>query len=416
MKKLKLAYEWIGPKGPISNNDYPNLYDLRRQYNMDDDYNYPARTANLTDLLTDVYDTEITPLSGIKDDDFFLYEINLDYKHMYSFESFYSGATNERIKQLLLYGKGYYAFNACLEGWCGDHFFHTMYTVMLRNGINPNRVIYFTGAVNGQQLHDQFIVKHHRAHHESMNIVTCNHYNTLPKQRISNKKSRSKKFICLNRRWKPHRLLLYVFLHKNNLLEHFYFSMPQDNLTSPGQNFHTTTLDLAKKYRVDIDIDDISAAFNSLPLVLDDSDFEKINYWDNKELSSYHDDSYISISTETFFEEKEVFPTEKVFRPMSFGQPFIVLSSAGYLEGLKAMGYKTFSGVLDESYDSMENNSDRLRMLLELIKDMCSWPESRFEEIIENTKAQCEHNHQIIGSGSIKNITREQLGKFYDNS
>ena len=78
MQQLKLAYEWIGPTGPVSNNDYPSLYDLKRQYNYDhtEEYGYPTRTANLKELLNDVYDIEVTPVSNIKNQDFFLYEIN----------------------------------------------------------------------------------------------------------------------------------------------------------------------------------------------------------------------------------------------------------------------------------------------------------------------------------------------------
>ena len=47
--------------------------------------------------------------------------------------------------------------------------------------------------------------------------------------------------------------------------------------------------------------------------------------------------------------------TEKIYKPIIYGQPFMTIGPVGILEHLKGMGYETFEGLFDESYDSDEN-------------------------------------------------------------
>jgi hypothetical protein len=309
--------------------------------------------------------------------------------------------------------QGYYAFNSCLEGSCSSHFLQQLYELIRKKKINPSKVILFTGSINAQDIHNEWVKRN--GIKNPFNIVSCNSYYKIPKQRISNKKSRSKKFVCFNRRWKPHRLLLYVYLHKNKLLDYFYFSLPKINIFNDSVSFHKMTLELVNKYSLDITENDINLAYNDLPLVLDSHDFDEgLNWWENGKLSQYHSDSYISIITETMFEEQEIFPTEKTFRPMSFAQPFITLGPTGFLNGLRSLGFKTFDAI-DESYDSIANNSDRIKYVLEMITEMCSWPESKFEELVTDTQADCLHNYHLLSTNVPKDITVQQLGKIYDN-
>jgi len=418
MQLIKLVYEWIGPAGPISNNDYPNLFDLKRQYNYhQEDSNYMNRTPTLYQYLTDLddLDVQIVPASSVKVNDLFLYEINIDYKHPFWFDSLYIGTISPRIRHIMNddNSRGYYAFNMSLEGLCNYPFLVKFYEFLRRNNINTGKVIFFCGSMNAEAIHNEWYKRNGIVN--PIKVVSCNDYYKISKQRINNKKSRSKKFVCFNRRWKPHRLLLYVYLHKNKLLDNFYFSIPRESVSDSAHSFYVMTKDLVSRYSMDIDHNDILAAYNDLPMVLDDSNFEKLNWWENSKLSQFHYDSYISIVTETMFEEREVFPTEKTFRSMSFAQPFITLGSTGFLEGLHSMGFKTFSDVIDESYDTITNNSDRIKYQLEMIKDMCSWPESRFEEIVTNTQPACLHNYHLLSTNIPKGITTQQLGKIIDN-
>ena len=415
---IKLAYEWIGPAGPISNNDFPNLYNIRRQFDHFTDWDYPTCGPSLKEFLSELYDVEITPVSEIKDKDFFLYEINIDYKYPFVFDSFFMSSVTPRIKHLLNSDRsnGYYAFNTCLEGWSDSNFLNRLYEGLRKRQINTNKVILFTGAINAQALHDEWALRNRID--KPIKIVSCNGYYRVPRKRLNNKKPRAKKFLCFNRRWKPHRVLLYVYLHKHKLLDHFYFSMSKENVSNPGDSFHRYAEDLINRRGysgLGLTIDDVNAAYNDLPMILDDGDFEKINWWDNSKLTQYYNDSYISIVTETCFESQEVFPTEKSFNPMSYGHPIIVIGTPGFLNGIRSLGFKTFSNTIDESYDEITNNGDRLMKIINMITEMCSWPESKFEELVTNTQTDCLHNYHLLSTNVPKDITVQQLGKIYDN-
>ena len=69
-------------------------------------------------------------------------------------------------------------------------------------------------------------------------------------------------------------------------------------------------------------------------------------------------DSYIYIVTETNF-ENDIFLTEKICNPMAVLQPFIIFGAYGYLKYLQSLGFKTFDGFIDESYDDIKNNEQR---------------------------------------------------------
>ena len=99
----------------------------------------------------------------------------------------------------------------------------------------------------------------------------------------------------------------------------------------------------------------------------------------NEQNSHYHVNielyhkSYFHIISETHFDADQslgTFITEKTFKPIKFGQPFVVVGTVGTLDALRNMGYRVFDDVLDNSYDSIEHNTQRwfaIRKLLNYI-------------------------------------------------
>lgn len=64
------------------------------------------------------------------------------------------------------------------------------------------------------------------------------------------------------------------------------------------------------------------------------------------------------------------FLSEKTFKPIKHGQPFVVAGCAGTLQVLRDMGYRVFDSVIDNTYDTIRNNTDRwiaLRTVIESI-------------------------------------------------
>lgn len=64
------------------------------------------------------------------------------------------------------------------------------------------------------------------------------------------------------------------------------------------------------------------------------------------------------------------FMSEKTFKPIAFEQPFIVWGSPGTLTYLKRSGFETFEHVIDETYDSMVDNNQRLDSIIKLISEL----------------------------------------------
>jgi hypothetical protein len=129
-----------------------------------------------------------------------------------------------------------------------------------------------------------------------------------------------------------------------------------------------------------------------LPLVLD--------YYDVSPTQSLFEfneglykSSYFSIVTETFFRDDLTFITEKIFRPIMFGHPFLVLSTPGYLAALRQMGYETFPELFDESYDLVENDVDRLCAVVNEVTRLCTIPEEDLRKMLISVLPKLLHNH-----------------------
>ena len=70
-------------------------------------------------------------------------------------------------------------------------------------------------------------------------------------------------------------------------------------------------------------------------------------------LKELYTSTYVHLTTETRFEHGETpFISEKTWRPIINLQPFIMIGNVGTLKYLRELGFKTFHGYIDESYDN----------------------------------------------------------------
>jgi len=75
---------------------------------------------------------------------------------------------------------------------------------------------------------------------------------------------------------------------------------------------------------------------------------------------------------ETLFDDRRWHLTEKTFRPIACGQPFILASTPGALGYLKSYGFKTFGDYIDESYDEITDPIDRLSAIVRTMQSISS--------------------------------------------
>jgi len=86
----------------------------------------------------------------------------------------------------------------------------------------------------------------------------------------------------------------------------------------------------------------------------------------------------------------EPYLAEKIYRCFKYKKPFIFIGRAGTLKYLRKLGYKTFSPVINEEYDTIENSNKRLKYIFTEINRLVS------DNIdIQELKNICEHNYDL---------------------
>ena len=106
-----------------------------------------------------------------------------------------------------------------------------------------------------------------------------------------------------------------------------------------------------------------------------------------------YEDTYFSIVTETNFEIPNSYRTEKIYKPLKIGHPFIAVSSYGFYKDLHNMGFKTFSNLIDESFDTVDNDDLRLSRIADVIENLCN---SNLVEFLTAAENICKHNRAVM--------------------
>ena len=119
-------------------------------------------------------------------------------------------------------------------------------------------------------------------------------------------------------------------------------------------------------------------------------------------------DTYFSLITETTFDQPHSFRTEKLWKPVAIGHPFIVASNVGYYRDLQNIGFKTFGHLIDESFDTIDNNQDRIDRIVEVVEDLCRQDLAAFLEAAAET---CKYNQQHLVEMSV-NVRKEFPQRF----
>jgi hypothetical protein len=106
-------------------------------------------------------------------------------------------------------------------------------------------------------------------------------------------------------------------------------------------------------------LDHVPEFLKLCPLVLDRSN-ESAETMEHIYPMQILTDSVIQIVTETEMGDERIRRiTEKVFKPVVGLQPFLVVGNPGTLDLMRKLGFRTFGGLFDESYDRITNVAQR---------------------------------------------------------
>jgi hypothetical protein len=109
-------------------------------------------------------------------------------------------------------------------------------------------------------------------------------------------------------------------------------------------------------------------------------------------LSIYNKTAY-SVVAETNWDNHYSFYTEKIVKPILAERLFLVFSGQHYLRNLRSLGFKTFDGIIDETYDIIADNNQRFKLACEQITYLCNCSQ---EEVLAKIRPITEHNKRVM--------------------
>jgi hypothetical protein len=173
-----------------------------------------------------------------------------------------------------------------------------------------------------------------------------------------NSQPRSKVYTCLNRMDKPFRKVFASSLWYHGLVDNGYFSYLGMNYT---REYKETLKDPIYKWNNHWhNLDQLFSNFDMhAPFLTDELDDNAHN---NHKLIDhrFYTDAYFNFVVETHFSKNNVFLTEKTFKPILNMQPFIIVGAPGSLKLLRELGYETFGDWVDEGYDGVKKDENRM--------------------------------------------------------
>ena len=149
---------------------------------------------------------------------------------------------------------------------------------------------------------------------------------------------RQYKWSCLNGRPRGHRIYNYIYSVDRPYYNDSYFTMHNSEFEADRTDEFILDQNTADRW---------NNLRNGWP-----SDWES---WPSVfEVTKATKDSYIHLVTETTV-SPGVFVTEKTWRPIAYGQLFLILGNPGTVEFLRSQGVDVFDDLIDHSYDNEPN-------------------------------------------------------------
>lgn len=204
---------------------------------------------------------------------------------------------------------------------------------------------------------------------------------------------RPKKFMSWNRAMnRPHRMGIAYLALKYDILKDGIFSF----IHSPERGFDNLRSLLTNEKDWDTNIY-AKSIIDMLPYEVDTQDLTeegKMGFQSNENnKKEFYLDAYLHLTSETQFDQFGTpFMSEKTFRPILNLQPFIYFGNYRGLEELHRLGFKTFDGFIDESYDQEPVPAKRFAMIEKELKkfvemskeELHSWYYSLMNILIHN--------------------------------
>ena len=404
-KCINMVYERFADDGsPLSNN-----YNLNFSIETNITPHFYSRLPRVK-----FYSAEALP------EESFLYELNWDYNKShqgYFDEVLADGNIRDSVLRRIREKTAFVLFTVLHEGWVNDQFLSTIESNFRKAGIPLSQIIYASNCFNGDQLYQEYCKKYNVVPELKLEYCPTFRIDKTDVEQVVEEKQyvfdkKKKTFLCFNRRFSDHRLMLYMLIEKNNLLDDCYLSMSKVQPES-SNNFLTNATYLTQRYPTfGISNEDLVRSDSKLPLILDNPNFNRYPMEDNPfSMEKYYDESLVNIVNETYFFNNIIHITEKTYKPIAFMQPFIMVAAPFSLKHIQDVGFKTFDKFWDESYDLETDHVSRMNKIVDLIKQISKWSDDEKMKFIQESMSILEHNKNHLNT--MKHIEMDIITEKY---
>ena len=196
-------------------------------------------------------------------------------------------------------------------------------------------------------------------------------------------------YVCYNRRPRYHRLIMLCSLLSNNIWHRGLISHRPDNFKQ--------------------DLSQINWEFQSYVKMLEAIGPKELDMdlLDNNPAIQYNIDHYsqtfLSLIPETGFSSHSVFLSEKIWKSIRVGHPFIVVGNPGTLTELHNLGFKTFGDWWDESYDEEINLEKRIKKISKVLVKLSQLSILELKNLRRDLRDTVEFNQNLINSFGLEN-------------
>jgi hypothetical protein len=135
------------------------------------------------------------------------------------------------------------------------------------------------------------------------------------------------------------------------------------------------------------------------------------NSFHPKDDHHFFNDSYFSLVHETIYYNNSfyssghiptLFLTEKTYKVIAAKHPFIIAQRPSILNALRKEGYKTFHPFIDESYDLLEDDVERLHYIRNEVLRLSKYSDDDWLLFQQNVKSIVDYNFNLLQTRTSK--------------
>lgn len=196
-----------------------------------------------------------------------------------------------------------------------------------------------------------------------------------------------KLFLSYNRMPRTHRLLLLTLLNRHNLIDKGVVSLGNvtDATLHNFQNYHYPEAQTSAS-----DLSFLKSISNTSPdgrNLVSENPAPEIT-------EDHYPTTFVSLVTETL--TKGLFFSEKIYKPVLIGHPFILIGAKNQLAKFKEFGFKTFSQWWDESYDNLDSEYERIEKAVRIVVELNKKSSEELIQIRKEMTPILVHNQQLF--------------------